>query len=336
MTYRVRETPPPYSSALVEWYDRGHRDLPWRATSDPWSILISEVMLQQTRVEVVIPYYLRFLERFPDYATMAQAPLDDVVALWSGLGYYRRARSLHACAVELQRRGGFPESLTDLPGIGNYTAAALASIAWGRPAVALDGNALRVYSRLFAIEEDIQSTATARYLTRRLLPAVPPGRAGDYTQAIMELGATVCLPRNPRCPLCPLAPGCQARQLGRIQDFPVLRRSTRKEFLELEALVLVQPGQVWLTRGHSLPFLKDTWLPWIGQAQGQMMGFIKHGVTFRDIVVQVYRLESSEAPPHGRWIAWGDLLHFAIPSLTRKILKMASPGELPPVPKSRA
>lgn len=186
---------------LLAWYDRIRRDLPWRRTRDPWAIWVSEVMLQQTRVETAIPYFERFLIRFPDPAALAAAPIEEVLAQWSGLGYYRRARQLHGAAREVVERGGLPRSsaeLERLPGIGPYTAAAIASIAFGEPVPVLDGNVVRVAARLSAEPEDPSRAAARGRLLAVAATLLEISRPGDSNQALMELGATVCLPKSPR------------------------------------------------------------------------------------------------------------------------------------------
>jgi A/G-specific adenine glycosylase len=187
--------------ALLAWYERIRRPLPWRATRDPYAILVSEVMLQQTQAARVVPYYERWLERFPDVAALADAPLRDVLAAWSGLGYNRRALALQEAARVVAQRG-WPERLVDLPGIGPYTAAALASFAWDVPVAAVDTNARRV------IERRDGRRRTARELGRRAAELLPAGRAAQFNQAMMELGATVCRPRRPACGACPVRDGC--------------------------------------------------------------------------------------------------------------------------------
>ncbi len=211
----------PDPALLLGWYDRHRRVLPWRAAkgeaADPYRVWLSEIMLQQTTVKAVAPYYLRFLARFPSVAHLAAAPLDDVLKLWAGLGYYARARNLHACAVAVagQHGGQFPETeeaLRALPGIGVYTAAAIAAIAFGKRASPVDGNIERVIARLFAIEEELPGAKPRiRALAEQL---TPPRRAGDFAQAMMDLGATICTPKNPACVLCPWMDACAARARG--------------------------------------------------------------------------------------------------------------------------
>jgi A/G-specific adenine glycosylase len=216
-----------HSSRLLDWYDRHRRTLPWRApagmTAVPYIVWLSEIMLQQTTVATVGDYFHRFVKRWPTVEALAAAPNDEVLSAWAGLGYYARARNLHACArvVAEQHAGRFPEdeaSLLALPGIGPYTAAAIRAIAFDQPASAVDGNVERVIARLFAIETPLPDGKID--IQARAAKLVPQQRAGDYAQAMMDLGATVCTPRRPRCVICPLMKGCRARQLGIAEDLP--------------------------------------------------------------------------------------------------------------------
>src|SRR5215216_5413606 len=211
----------PDAAALLAWYDRHRRNLPWRAPPgrqpDPYRVWLSEIMLQQTTVATVGPYFDRFVARFPDIRALAAAPLDDILHAWQGLGYYARARNLHACAraVVARHAGEFPDdpaALRALPGVGDYTAAAIAAIAFDRPLAAVDGNVERVVARLFAEREPLPA---AKPRLRALAAAlVPDARAGDFAQAMMDLGAVLCTPRRPRCVLCPWRGGCAALALG--------------------------------------------------------------------------------------------------------------------------
>ena len=204
---------------MLEWYEHNRRDLPWRRTRDPYRILVSEIMLQQTRAEVVIPYYQRFLKRFPDAGTLAQAKEADVLACWSGLGYYSRARNLQAAARAITATEGFPRdyaSLRALPGVGPYTAAAVSSIAFDQPCAVLDGNVLRVLARITNDSSDIASARTRAGFQRVADGLLAPECPGEFNQAMMELGATICLPRVPTCSFCPVAEFCEARKAGSI------------------------------------------------------------------------------------------------------------------------
>ncbi|MFZ3235523.1 MAG: A/G-specific adenine glycosylase, partial [Stellaceae bacterium] len=218
-------TPDP--ALLLVWYDRHRRDLPWRAPpgrlSDPYRVWLSEIMLQQTVVATVRPYFERFVMRWPDVAALAAASLDDILQEWQGLGYYARARNLHACARVVAGRHGSvfppePAALRALPGVGGYTAAAIAAIAFDQPVAAVDGNVERVVARLYAVAEPI---ATARPRLNALAAAlVPDRRAGDFAQAMMDLGATICTPQRPRCVLCPWRRACAAAARGVAEDLP--------------------------------------------------------------------------------------------------------------------
>lgn len=224
----------PEAAALIAWYDLSRRDLPWRAPPgirpDPYGVWLSEIMLQQTTVAAVKPYFATFMARWPTVGRLAAAPLDDVLSAWAGLGYYSRARNLHACAKQIIDRldGCFPAdeaALRALPGIGQYTAAAIAAIAFGQRATVVDGNVERVVARYFAVEVPLPAARTRlRQLADGLTPTLRPG---DYAQAMMDLGATVCTPRNPDCDACPLAGGCAARARGIAADLP--RRAAKAE-----------------------------------------------------------------------------------------------------------
>jgi A/G-specific adenine glycosylase len=240
-----------FSTRLLAWYAENGRDLPWRRTRDPYRIWVAEVMLQQTQVTTVIPYYARFLTHFPTVRALAEAPLDDVLKVWEGLGYYARARHLHAAARQvLEDYGGqIPvtrDVLLSLPGIGRYTAGAVLSIAFGQDVPALDGNVRRVFSRLFAIDKDVTRGAGKRELEHLTVSMLPSGRAGDWNQALMDLGATVCTARAPLCEECPLSEQCEAHRLGREEDFPVARRRAPTPHYEVTA------GVVWNGDGRFL------------------------------------------------------------------------------------
>jgi A/G-specific adenine glycosylase len=219
--------PADFALRLLDWYSEHARQLPWRGDPDPYKVWISEMMLQQTRVETVIPYYLRWIERFPTIQALASASEQEVLSAWEGLGYYSRARNLHRAAQMMMEEfiGQLPNdvhALQRLPGIGRYTAAAVASIAFGRDEPALDGNIRRVLARLFDVSLPARSPAGEKRLWELASAHLPPGRAGDYNQALMDLGATICTPRSPACARCPLAEPCQARLLGVQEERPIL------------------------------------------------------------------------------------------------------------------
>ena len=258
-------------SSILRWYRKNRRDLPWRRTRDPYSIWVSEIMLQQTRVETVIPYYERFLARFPDVESLAQAPEAEVLAAWSGLGYYSRARSLRQAAglVAREHAGRLPDdpaALRTLPGIGPYTSAAIASIAYGRPAAAVDGNVIRVLARIAGLKGRRDAPALRRGV-ERVAESLARGRgrgaspmagsdagaasgAGDWTQALMELGALVCFPREPRCDLCPAARDCVARASGDPLAYPAAAKTGAAPAPERHVLLIARrAGRVLLVPG---------------------------------------------------------------------------------------
>ncbi len=250
---------------LILWYRKESRkNLPWRKTRDPYRIWISEAMLQQTQVATVIPYYRRFLERFPSVHSLSRAPLTDVLDTWSGLGYYSRAKNLHACAQTITRDHGgrLPEevdSLLKLPGIGRTTAGAIASIAFDRPAPILDGNVQRVLCRYFGIREDPRQAAVQRRLWRLAEQLVPRKDPGDFNQAMMELGAMVCLPRRPQCGRCPLSADCVSRRKGWQDSIPPSRRPTARKKLFYPCAVLRKNGRVLIARRPIATLLPGLW-----------------------------------------------------------------------------
>ena len=222
-----------FAEALLGWFRDNQADLPWRRDPSPYQIWLSEVMLQQTQVETVIPYYLRFIRAFPTIEALAAAPLEDVLKLWEGLGYYSRARNLQRAArvVVDQHDGELPrdvDGLLALPGIGRYTAGAIASIAFGRAAPVLDGNVIRVFARLLDLDEDVTRSATQTKLWRIAEDWLPAEDAGEYNQALMELGQRVCKPRNPRCGACPIRAHCRAWKAGAQDSRPRRRRRARR------------------------------------------------------------------------------------------------------------
>lgn len=253
-----------FADAVLAWYDRHGRRLPWRGARDPYRIWIAEVMLQQTQVETVKPYYRRWLRHFPTMRALAQAPLEAVLAQWEGLGYYSRARNLHRAAQQLVREhaGRLPASvdeLRSLPGIGRYTAAAVASIAFNVPAAVLDGNVKRVLARVFNYTGDIKTPRGEQDLWALAERLLPPARPGDYNQAVMDLGATVCVPRAPDCAACPLSALCQARQLGRQHALPVTARRSRPPQHHLAVGVVRKLGRVLLVQRPPAELLGGLW-----------------------------------------------------------------------------
>jgi A/G-specific adenine glycosylase len=349
----------PDPADLLAWYDRHRRVLPWRAQAaeraDPYAVWLSEIMLQQTTVKTVAPYYVRFLERWPTVAALAASTLDDVLRAWAGLGYYARARNLHACArAVVERHGGiFPDSLEALralPGIGDYTAAAVAAIAFDGAAVPVDGNVERVVSRLFAVEQQLPAAKPAiKRLATSLLPA---RRAGDFAQALMDLGASLCSPKRPACALCPWNAACVARVLGRQEEFPrkaakregKLRRGAAFVALRADGCVLLRqrpekgllgsmtevPGSGW-SHDFDVASALDA-APRLGKAKWRRLpGMVTHVFTHFPLELDVFvaRLPRATRPPTGsqwmgaRWVKIAELPGEALPNVMRKVLAHA-------------
>jgi A/G-specific adenine glycosylase len=249
---------------LLGWYHRSGRSLPWRSDPTPYRVWISEIMLQQTRVETVIPYFERWMVRFPTLADLARAPQQEVLSAWEGLGYYSRARSLHRMAqiVESEYGGVIPDdldTLRSLPGIGPYTAAAVLSIAYNRDYAALDGNIRRVYSRLFDISAPLNSPESETTLKHIAAAQLPTGQAGDYNQALMDLGAGICIPANPRCLLCPLTALCAAYQKGLQNERPVIKPKAVVPFYLVTAAVIQNGDRVLIARRPEKGLLGGLW-----------------------------------------------------------------------------
>jgi len=321
------------SRLLLAWYARGHRDLPWRHSRDPYAICVSEIMLQQTRAQAVIPYYRRFLARFPTVAALAAAAEDDVLALWSGLGYYSRARNLRRAAQQIATAGGFPrdyDAIRALPGIGDYTAAAIGSIAFDLPFAVLDGNVLRVVARVTNDASDISAGRTRARFREIAQQWMDPRQPGHFNQALMELGATVCLPRHPLCLVCPLAACCRARQEGTAAQLPVKLRKTAPVRLNGVLLVVRHRGRILLRRRDAaasrmagfwdLPAPED--LP--AAKLGARIGEIRHTITHHHYTLEVRGATAGLPDREGfRWFPIAQLTEIPFSTTARKALHLA-------------
>ena len=339
---------------LLSWYAVCRRDLPWRRTRDPYAIWVSEVMLQQTRVETVIPYYERFLTRFPTAMALAEAPPDDVLAAWSGLGYYRRARLLLDGARVVAGKGGVVPgdraSLLEVPGIGKYTAGAIASIAFGQPVGLVDGNVARVLARLFAIDDDMRKKGmrTAEVLADEIVARSDPGA---WNQALMELGATVCTPRSPACEICPLASLCRARAAGRVAELPVLSPKAAPLGQRVQSVVAVRAGDggILLARRRSERRFGGLWEPpsidgpprsrpqlsaWLPVGKMKRVGAVEHVLSHRRLSVDVMRadltglIEAKDLPADAGYdgikvVPERELDDLGMATLARKVLAAA-------------
>ena len=331
---------------LLRWYDGAKRDLPWRRAPSPYKTLVSELMLQQTTVAAVIPYFERFLARFPTLASLADGRDEEVMALWSGLGYYARARNLRraAVAVVAEHGGALPadeDALRALPGLGPYTAAAVASIAFGARTFALDGNGSRVMARLFGVGDSIDRPATKTRLRALGAAEVPAARAGDFNQAIMELGATVCTPRNPRCDDCPLAADCRAHAAGTADQLPRRSQKPVRPVVQTVCAFVTDGARVLMVK-RDRGLLAGTWSLPERAADGvaadrvaaelaasagvkgttpQRRGAVRHVFTHRDVTAEVFRIEVARAgrgDAARRWIAPDELGALGVSTFARK------------------
>jgi A/G-specific adenine glycosylase len=349
------------AAELLAWYDRHRRTLPWRARpgerSDPYRVWLSETMLQQTTVKAVGPYYARFLARWPNFEALAAAPLDAVLAAWAGLGYYARARNMHACArAVLERHGGqFPASesaLRELPGIGAYTAAAIAAIAFDQPTTPIDGNIERVVARLYGVATPLP--AGKAEIARHARALTPIARPGDFAQALMDLGATICTPKKPACALCPWHAGCAAHARGEAELLPVRAAKREGELRRGAAFVVCRADDCLLLRTRpargllggmaevpttewTADFDEATALaeaPRFGAARNHLpwrkiAGVVRHVFTHFPLELTVYRIElprHTAAPAGTRWTAIARLGDEALPSLMRKIVARGLEG----------
>jgi A/G-specific adenine glycosylase len=355
-----------FRKQLLGWFRQFRRDLPWRRARDPYRIWLSEIMLQQTRVAAAIPYYERFLQRFPDVHSLAAAQQEEVLCLWSGLGYYSRARNLQKAAQQIVARHGgkFPASLEEalaLPGIGSYTAAAILSIAFGEKQAVLDGNVARVLARLGAIRGDIRQPKRWQELQKTANDLLEPESPGDWNQAMMELGATLCSPKSPQCLLCPVAEFCEGRRLGIAESLPEKRKKRATVEVTLAAavftdgkrrtLLLLSPknSKVKNSADHVPTLVSRMWhfptLPVNGEPAGDLLAFlrklfpcvqnrkwqlvpagrVRHAVTYRAVTVLPFLIELKNLPrvPRAKRVPLSDISRLPVSNLTRKVARAA-------------
>ncbi|MCA8962788.1 MAG: A/G-specific adenine glycosylase [Planctomycetes bacterium] len=343
---------------LARWYGEHARDLPWRRTRDPYRIWLSEIMCQQTQVGTVVPYFERFTARFPDLESLAEANEEEVLEYWAGLGYYSRGRNLSRAARAMIREHSAtvpnePEALRQLPGVGEYTAAAIGSIAFDHRVAVVDGNVERVLARVLGIEQDPKRGEARRRLAAAAAAAVPPANPGDHNQAMMELGATVCTPRGARCHACPIRRRCEAHARGLVDAIPPPRRRRMPEDQHWLAVVITHPTRDethLLVRDETLPFLAGQWgvpllplppspkpdpaLPETARRRaeellhgdvwgGRERGTVRHGITYRRLQVHVVQLAALDgvARSDQRWGALEERSKLA--GLYRKIIEHA-------------
>jgi A/G-specific adenine glycosylase len=341
------------SETLLDWYDSNKRALPWRGTRDPYLIWVSEAMLQQTRVSTAIPYYEKFAKRFPDVRSLAEAPLEDVLKIWEGLGYYARARNLHRAARTIvKEHGGAPPrgyaAFRSLPGVGEYIASAVASIAFGEPRAVADGNVKRVLSRLFLIDAPVDNPSSASIFEKKAIELLDRERPGDFNQAVMELGALVCVPRNPSCGSCPVSSFCEAFPASRQGEYPVRAKRRAPPLRHIAVGVVRRDGRILITRRKEDGLLGGLWEFPGGKVEpgetaadacrreiaeevslrvevGALVARVDHAYTHFRVAVEVFDCECGpgdvvlDGPTDHRWILLEEAERYAFPAVNRKI-----------------
>lgn len=317
---------------ILYWYSQNFRPLPWRQSRDPYRIWISEIMLQQTTTTAVIPFYNRFMSLFPTVKALATAPLENVLEAWAGLGYYSRARNLHKCAQIINAKG-FPQSheqLIELPGLGPYTARAISSQAFNEKVGVVDGNVIRVLTRVFALDCEWWKTTHRSLFQNKADALAQTEQVSDLNQALMELGATICTPKSPSCLLCPLSQNCQAFKLRKQSDWPRPKPRKENEIWQWSVVLIEKNKRFFLTQEHESPFLKKDWLPpgeFKKLAQKPKTYDIRHSITHHDIFVKIKSVKNSESEKilnnkeinKGQWVKQQDVAKINPSSLIKKI-----------------
>jgi len=322
-----------FTSTLLTWYERHARELPWRGIDDAYGIWLSEIILQQTRVQQGRDYWLRFMRRFPRVEELAAASEDEVLRLWQGLGYYSRARNLHTAARQIVAMGGFPrtlEGIRSLKGVGEYTAAAVGSMAFGLPVAAVDGNVYRVLARHFGIDTPIHSTAGKQTFTELAQTLLPADQPGAFNQAMMDFGSLQCTPQSPHCLLCPLAETCVALHEGRVEALPVKLHHTKVTERRLTYLYISCQGQVAIHRRGEGDIWQGLWelVPFIPEGLKDIQLLckdVKHVLTHRVLFADFYFVESSmkpSLPEDYLWVQETELDDYGKPRLIERLLEM--------------
>jgi A/G-specific adenine glycosylase len=339
-----------FTTALLQWHENHGRDLPWRHTTDPYPIWLSEVILQQTRIAQGTAYWERFMKRFPTVESLAAASEDEVLRLWQGLGYYSRARNLHAAAMQIVEMGSFPknhEEIRRLKGVGDYTAAAIASFAFGLPHAAIDGNAYRVLARYYGIETPINTTIAKKEFAALAQQLLPSDRAADFNQAMMDFGATLCTPTSPQCSECPLAEGCDALHTHRTQVLPIKQKTVKMATRHFTFIYIRCQGETAIMRRPAGDIWQGLWQPLLIESASDnnpmriedlpldlndankakltlVATGVKHVLTHRIIMADFYLLEAPAKPslPDGYlWIPEDQIDRYALPRLVERLVE---------------
>jgi len=320
-----------FTTTILQWFRENGRVLPWRETRDPYAIWLSEIILQQTRIEQGRPYWERFMQRWHTVEELAAATEDEVLREWQGLGYYSRARNLHAAARQVVALGGFPETLEGikgLKGVGDYTAAAIASFAFGLPAAVVDGNVYRVLARHFGIDTPINTTEGKKEFAALAQSLLPPRSSSDYNQAMMDFGAVQCTPSSPLCPSCPLQETCIALREGRVDELPVKRKTLKVRERRLTYVYIRFKGETAIRRRQAGDIWQGLYEPWLTDdvPSGALLlrRNVKHVLTHRVLYADFYLWEPAERPvlPDDYiWIQESDIDQYAVPRLIEILLK---------------
>lgn len=329
-----------FTTTLLNWFALHKRDLPWRHTKDPYAIWLSEVILQQTRIQQGMDYWWRFMKRWPKVENLANATEDEVLKEWQGLGYYSRARNLHVAAQQIVERGKFPDTLEDikqLKGVGDYTAAAIGSIAFGLPAAVVDGNVYRVLARHYGIDTPINTTMGKHLFTELAQSLLPEDKPAEFNQAMMDFGAIQCTPTSPKCVVCPLQESCEALHMGRIDDLPVKEKKLTIQTRHLTYIYIRCKGKTAIRRRPAGDIWQGLWEPYLEEARGKepetrgmleratIIGKnVKHVLTHRVLMADFYLLETDTPPvlpDEYIWVEENELGNYAVPRLIEKLLE---------------
>ena len=318
-----------FTTTLLDWFALNGRDLPWRHTKDPYAIWLSEVILQQTRIQQGMDYWLRFMQRWPKVEDLANATEDEVLKEWQGLGYYSRARNLHTAAQQVVANGAFPttiEGIKQLKGVGDYTAAAIGSIAFGLPAAVVDGNVYRVLSRHFGIDTPINTTQGKHLFTELAQSLLPIDKPAEFNQAMMDFGAIQCTPTSPKCVLCPLQETCEALRTGRINELPVKEKKLTIQTVRLTYVYIRCKGKTAIRRRPAGGIWQGLWEPVTEKMEGAVLlaKDVKHILTHRILLADFYLLETDTQPTLSDeyiWVNENDLDQYAVPRLIEILLE---------------
>ena len=329
-----------FTTTLLNWFALHKRDLPWRHTKDPYAIWLSEVILQQTRIQQGMDYWWRFMKRWPKVENLANATEDEVLKEWQGLGYYSRARNLHVAAQQIVEMGKFPDTLEDikqLKGVGDYTAAAIGSIAFGLPAAVVDGNVYRVLARHYGIDTPINTTMGKHLFTELAQSLLPEDKPAEFNQAMMDFGAIQCTPTSPKCVVCPLQESCEALHMGRIDDLPVKEKKLTIQTRHLTYIYIRCKGKTAIRRRPAGDIWQGLWEPYLEEARGKepetrgmleratIIGKnVKHVLTHRVLMADFYLLETDTPPvlpDEYIWVEENELGNYAVPRLIEKLLE---------------